>query len=130
MITTIVRLGMNSYRDLQIYRESRNLAIDIHVMSLLLPKFELYETGGQIRRSSKSVTVMIVEGFARRRYKPDLIKYLIYSIVECDETLVHLDFLYDTQSLKDENRYVALRSRIDLLSKKINKFTQWIEQKY
>jgi four helix bundle protein len=121
---------MNSYRDLEIYRESKNLAIDIHLMSLLLPKFEQYETGGQIRRSSKSVTAMIVEGFARRRYKPDLIKYLIYSIGECDETLVHLDFLFDTQSLKDENRYEELRSRVDLLSKRINKFTQWIEQKY
>jgi four helix bundle protein len=119
---------MHSYRDLEIYRESRNLAIDIHMMSLMLPKFEQYETGGQIRRSSKSVTSMIVEGFARRRYKPDFVKYLIYSIAECDETLVHLDFLFDTQSLKDEKRYDELRSRVDRLSKQINKFTQWVEQ--
>ena len=28
---------------------------------------------------------------------------VVYSIAECDETLVHLDFLFDTQSLKDEN---------------------------
>jgi len=99
-------------------------------MSLTLPKFELYETGSQIRRSSKSVTVMIVEGFARRRYKKDFVKYLVYSIAECDETLVHLDFLYDTQSLKDKQRYEELRTRFVQLSKKINTYTQWVEDKF
>jgi four helix bundle protein len=37
-------------------------------MTLTLPKFEIYEEGSQIRRSSKSVTSMIVEGYGRRRY--------------------------------------------------------------
>ena len=90
---------MNSYRDLDIYCFSKKLGIEVHCMSMTLPKFELYETGSQIRRSAKSVTVMIVEGFARRRYKKDFVKYLIYSIAECDETIVHLDFLYETKSL-------------------------------
>jgi four helix bundle protein len=53
---------MESYRDLDIYHESKRLAIEIHLMSLNLPKFEIYEEGGQIRRSSKAVTSMIVEG--------------------------------------------------------------------
>ena len=68
---------MLNYRDLEIYQEAKKLAVDVHTMSLTLPKFELYETGSQIRRSSKSVTAMIVEGYARRRYKSDLVKYLI-----------------------------------------------------
>jgi four helix bundle protein len=121
---------MDSYRDLRIYHDSRALANEVHVVSLTLPKFELYETGSQIRRSSKSVTVMIVEGFARRRYKKDFVKYLVYSIAECDETLAHLDFLYDTQSLKDKQRYEELRTRFVQLSKKINTYTQWVENKF
>ena len=121
---------MNSYRDLQIYSESRRLGIEVHVMSLTLPKFELYETGSQIRRSSKAVTALIVEGFARRRYKRDFVKYLIYSIAECDETLVHLDYLYQTQSLKDKKRYEELRAGFVQLSKKINNFTQWVEDNF
>ena len=83
---------------MEIYRESRRLAIEIHKMSLLLPKFELFEEGGQVRRSSKSVTAMIVEGYGRRRYKADFIKYLVYGQSECDETIVHLDFLFETES--------------------------------
>lgn len=48
---------------------------------------------------------MIVEGFARRRYKADYIKYLIYAQGECDETIVHLSFLFETESLKDQSQY-------------------------
>jgi four helix bundle protein len=126
----MVCLFMNSYRDLEIYIDSKRLGIEIHIITLTLPKFELYETGSQIRRSSKSVTAMIVEGFARRRYKADFVKYLIFAIAECDETLVHLDYLYETQSWKDANRYQELREGFVYLSKRINNFTQWVEENY
>jgi four helix bundle protein len=118
---------MKSYKDLDIYKESKRLAIEVHKISLSLPKFELYEEGGQIRRSSKSVTSSIVEGYGRRRYKADFIKYLIYSQSECDETIIHLDFLYETGSFTDQVKYNQLKEDYDLLSKRINKFIQWVE---
>src|SRR6266536_3607019 len=99
---------MKSYRELEIYIESKRLAIVVHTMSLTLPKFELFEEGGQIRRSSKAITSMIVEGYGRRRYKADFIKYLVYSHAECDETIVHLDFLFETDSFKDKERFDQL----------------------
>ncbi len=118
---------MKSFRDLEIYIDSKRLAIEIHKMSMQFPKFEFYEEGSQIRRSSKSVTSMIVEGYSRGRYKAEFIKYLVYAISECDETIVHLDFLYETESLKDIDQYNKLNSEYNVLSKKINKFTQWVE---
>jgi four helix bundle protein len=121
---------MHNYRDLEIYREAKRLAIEVHMMSLALPKFELYETGSQIRRSSKSVPANIVEGYARRRYKLDFIKYLIYANGDCDETIVHLDALYDTQSLTNSELYVQLKNAYVSLSKRINKYTQWVEREY
>lgn len=119
---------MKSYRDLEIYKESRRLAVEVHAMSLKLPKFELYEEGSQIRRSSKSVTSMIVEGYGRRRYKADFVKYLVYSQSECDETMVHLDFLEETGSATDPGKIDQLKRDYDSLSKRINKFTQWVEE--
>ena len=121
---------MKSYRDLDIYKDSKLLAIETHKMSLTLPKFELFEEAGQIRRSSKSVTSMIVEGYGRKRYKADFIKYLVYSQAECDETIVHLDFLYETESLKDKIKYADLHNRYNTLSKRINKFIQWVEENW
>lgn len=119
---------MKSYRDLEIYIQSKRLAIEVHKISLTFPKFELYEEGNQIRRSSKSVTSQIVEGYGRRRYKADFIKYLIYAQSECDETIVHLDFVFETGSLKDETIYLRLKTEYDILSKRINKFIQWVEE--
>ncbi len=118
---------MKSYKDLEIYIESKRLAIDVHKMSLTLPKFELYEEGGQIRRSSKAVTSLIVEGYGRRRYKGDFIKYLIHAQSECDETMVHLDFLFESQSCNDKDQYNKLHEEYISLSKRINKFIQWAE---
>jgi four helix bundle protein len=121
---------MKSYRELDNYTDSKRLAIEIHKMSLSLPKFELYEEGSQIRRSAKAVTSAIVEGYGRKRYKADFIKYLVYSQAECDETILHLDFLYETQSLKAIEIYKKLHDEYDILSKRINKFIQWVESNW
>lgn len=83
---------MKSYRDLEVFKEAKRLGIEIHKMSMTLPKFEMYEEGSQVRRSANAVASLIVEGYGRRRYKQDFIKYLIYSQSECDETILHLDF--------------------------------------
>lgn len=48
-----------SYRDLEIYQLSHRLAVDIHKVSVQLPKFELFEEGSQIRKSSKAVPTNI-----------------------------------------------------------------------
>ncbi|MBU2102769.1 MAG: four helix bundle protein, partial [Candidatus Omnitrophica bacterium] len=60
---------MQSYKDLAIYKIAYQLAVEIHKMTLeRLPKFEMFEEGGQIRRSSKSIPATIVEGFGRKQY--------------------------------------------------------------
>jgi len=121
---------MKNYRDLEIYKISKMLAIEVHKMSLTLPKFELFEEGRQVRRSSKAVTAMIVEGYGRKRYKADFIKYLVYAQSECDETIVHLDFLFETKSLIDREWFDKHRLQYDTLSKRINKFIQWVEDNW
>jgi four helix bundle protein len=50
---------MNSYRELEIFKESKRLAVEVHKMTMQLPKYEWYEEGSQIRRASKSVCALI-----------------------------------------------------------------------
>lgn len=71
-------------------------------MSLKRPKYELYEEGSQIRRSSKSITSCIVEGYGRKKYKAEFIKFLIYAHASCDETILHLNYLKDTHELIED----------------------------
>ena len=42
-----------NYKDLEVWQIARELSIEIHKMSLNLPKFEMYEEGNQIRRIIK-----------------------------------------------------------------------------
>jgi len=76
---------MSGYEDLEIYQLAFDYAIAIHHASLKLPQFELFEQGSQIRRSSKSIKDQISEGYGRRRYKADFIKFLVYAHASCDE---------------------------------------------
>jgi four helix bundle protein len=116
-----------SYKKLEIWQLARELVIDIHKMTLeKVPKFEMYEEGRQIRKSSKSVKSMIVEGYGRRRYKQDFIRFLTYSIASNDETMDHLETLFETGSLADEELYNSLKNRVDLLGRKLNLFIQTV----
>jgi four helix bundle protein len=116
---------MKSYRDLDIYQLSYELALKVHHMSLQLPKYELYELGSQVRRASKSIKDTIVEGYGRRRYKSDFIKYLIYAQSSCDETINQLKMISDLH-FKD-HPLTNLIDEYEILGKKINKFIQYVE---
>ena len=86
----------------------KSLTIDVHKMTLKLPRFEMYEEASQIRRSMKSVRSNIVEGYGRRRYKNDYIRFIVYALSSNDETVDHLETLYETESLKDKALYEDL----------------------
>jgi len=123
-------VAYQSYRDLDIYKKAHKLAVEIHEMSLKLPKFELYEEGSQIRRSSKSIKSNIVEGFGRRRYKQEFIKFLSYSLASCDETRDHLDNLYETKSLRDKVRYEYFCEEYDHLGKMMSNFIKSVNSNH
>jgi four helix bundle protein len=95
-----------------------------------LPKFEMYEEGSQIRKSSKSVKSTIVEGYGRRRYKQEFIKFLTYALASCDETIDHLENVFETGSLTDEALYRDHHARLETLGKKLNLFTQSVERSH
>jgi four helix bundle protein len=92
-----------------------------------LPKFEMYEEGSQIRRSIKSVRSNIVEGYGRRRYKQDYVRFLTYALSSNDETTDHLETLRETESLENEVLYHDLHTRMDILGRKLNNFLQAVE---
>ena len=119
---------MNSYRELEIYREAYKLAIEMHFVSLQLPSYELYEHGSQVRRSSKSIKSNIVEGFGRRRYKLEFIRYLIFAQSSCDETISHINMISDIHF--HDNPLKNLLNNYNLLGKKINRFISYVENNW
>ena len=86
--------------------------VNCHRLSLRLPKFEMYETGSQLRRAAKSVSANIVEGYGRRDYKNEFLKFLIYAHSSCDESCEHLlcvselhpEFVVEAEKFQDDGQ--------------------------
>jgi four helix bundle protein len=120
-----------SYKNLDIWKLARENVNQIHEITIqILPKFEMYETGSQIRRSSKSVKANIVEGYGRKEYKMDFIRFLTFALASNYETLDHLETLFETKSLKDEKLYHQIHERITHLSKKLYNFINAVHLKH
>ncbi|MCD9615118.1 four helix bundle protein [Chryseobacterium gleum] len=114
-----------SYRNLEIYKMAFDLFLKTHKATHLLPKYELFELGSQLRRSSDSIITNIVEGYGRSFYKNDYIRFLIYSHASNDETINHLEkiiILYPDVSTTFE----TLKNEYNILGGKINFYKKWV----
>jgi len=120
-----------SYKNLEIWKLANELVKEVHLMTLKnLPRYELYETGSQLRRSSKSVKSNIVEGYGRRIYKQEYIHFLIIAIASNSETIDHLETLFITGSLKDEALYKSLTEKHERLGKMIHNYIESVRNDY
>jgi four helix bundle protein len=119
---------MSSYKDLVIFQMAYKLAIQVHRFSRKLPDFEKYEIGSQVRRSSMSVKDTIVEGYGRRKYKAEYVKYLTYAQASCDETTTQLETINELypgfQEIKD------IIKEYNELGKKINSYLNYVENNW
>ena len=72
----------------------------------------------------------IVEGYGRRRYKQDFIRFLHYSLASNMETTDHLETAFETGSLTDEVLYSNLHERLEMLGRKLNSFIQSVTKEH
>ena len=116
-----------SYRNLDIYKMSMELFLKTHPLSLKLPKHELYELGSQVRRSADSVVSNIVEGYGRRRYKAEYIRFLIFAHSSNDETINHLAKISILYPELNKEEFKKIEDGYNVLGAKINKYIQYVE---
>ena len=58
-------VGVNSYRDLQVWQKAADLVVECYGLTKLLPKSETYGLASQIQRAAVSVPANIAEGHGR-----------------------------------------------------------------
>ena len=88
--------------DLEVYCLSYSLALEIFELSKKFPKEELYSLTDQIRRSSRSVSANISEGFAKGKNGNIFKQYLYSAIGSVEETKTWLDFSKDFNYIQDD----------------------------
>ena len=77
---------IKTVRDLTVYSEAFNAAMEIYQITKNFPKEELYSLTDQIRRASRSVCSNLSEGWRKRRYKAVFLNKLSDSGQEAAET--------------------------------------------
>ena len=119
---------MNGYKKLEIYQMAFDLAIRVHRATFKLPKYESYEQGSQLRKSTKTIKDTIAEGYGRRRYKSDYIRFLIYALSSADEAMSQLEAIIELY--EDIVEFPVLLKEYNILSKKINTYINWVEHNW
>ncbi len=79
--------GASGVAGLRVFQVAYALSLDLHRVSLTWPKIEQFAgIADQIRRSSKSVCALLVEGHGRRRTSlPEFRRYLSMALGSADE---------------------------------------------
>lgn len=94
---------LRGHRDLKVFQLCYKLAMEIFNLSRAFPHEEIYSLTNQIRRSSRSVSANLAEGFRKRRYPNMFINKLTDCDGEATETQVWIDFALDCGYLSQEN---------------------------
>ena len=100
---------IRTYTDLKVYQKLCDLHLDISEKSLEFPKFELFELGSQIRRSSNSIPANIAEGWNNKHINIYL-EGINRAFGELRETLHHL-YIAHKKEYFNYKQYSTLRNR-------------------
>ena len=108
-----------SYKDLEVYKESYLLSLQIHKMTQTYPDYEKYEMGGQLRKAAISIPMNIAEGYGKKESTLDFKRFLRMSLGSCNEVQVLLDLSKDLGYITPE-QYEGIWERINVLGKRIS----------
>lgn len=103
-----------SFRDLTVYKKSFELAMKIFEISKTFPKEEKYSLTDQIRRSSRSCSAAVAEGYRKRKYEAYFVSKISDSDMENSETQVWLDFAFHCKYIDKETykKFVSISEEV------------------
>ncbi len=109
--------NIKSFEDLDVFKRSYKISIEIHKVSLKFPKIEQWSLADQIRRASKGICSNIAEGFGKQKYSSaEYRRYLIMAMGSCDEIRVWIRYCFDLGYISSE-QWNLWRNEYEELSK-------------
>src|SRR5262245_41124041 len=115
-----------SFQDLDVYK--RLYEAMIIIAQQVLPKIPAQEKFGlvdQMRRASKAPIAILAEGYAKRSYSRDWLRYINDAIGECNEMIAHLSMCRDLYGANcDKSMLEKLISDYDISGKQLYRLGQ------
>jgi four helix bundle protein len=116
-----------SFKDLEVYKQSRELAKIIFELTNHFPKEERYSLTDQIRRSSRSVGAQIAESWGKRKYENHFILKLTDSDAEQYETQHWIEVSCENNYIDQETKE-NLIDRCEAIGKMLNSMIEKASQ--
>ena len=114
---------IKSYKDLEIYKRSFQIAMDIFWLTREFPKEEMYSLTSQIVRSSRSISANITEGWAKREYESVFKQHLVTSLGSSAETQNWLLFAFECKYI-NQPTFEKFDQELDEIGKMLTKLHQ------
>lgn len=121
-------MRVKTHKELKVYQMAFDSSMNIFKISRSFPKEERYSLTDQMRRSSRSVSANIAEGFRKRRYPKSFISKLSDSEAEAAETQVWLDYCLECEYIdvtKHQELYQLYDHILGMLVNMIHNAEDW-----
>ena len=116
-----------NFRDLEVYKLSRQLAKEVFEASKKFPKEEMYSLTDQVRRSSRSIGAQLAEAWGKRSYERHFVSKLTDADGEQLETQHWIETALDCSYCSTELASDLLR-QCTLIGKMLNSMIAKSEQ--
>lgn len=119
---------VKSFKELEVYKLSRQLSKKIFEISKNFPKEEMYSLTDQIRRSSRSIGAQIAEAWAKRKYEKHFVSKLTDADGEQQETQHWIETALDCSYISKEianhllSDYISIGKMINSMITKSESF--------
>lgn len=117
---------LNSFRDLRVYQELKRLHLAVNDESLRFPKFEMFELGSQLRRSSNAACAILAEGWGSSHTNIYL-EAINRSKGEVRETQHHLDMAHSKHYL-DQPRWSEFDAAYEACDKMLERLHERLSE--
>ena len=108
------------YEELDVYRRSFALALEIHKFSLSLPDIEKFALASQLRRAAMSICANIAEGHAKLHFsKAEFRRFLTLAMGSSEEMRVWLKFCTELGYVEND-QWQKWDNEYDQISKMLN----------
>lgn len=117
---------MNKFEELEVWKMCREFRIKISNLTSQFPDTEKYSLVSQIKRSSRSVTNNIAEGFGRFHYQEN-IQFCRHARGSLNETKEHLYIAFDEGYINEETMQEYIED-FDRCLKLINGYIAYLKK--
>ena len=118
---------INDYRDLDVWKHSMDLAVDIYRQTGHFPREEMFGLTSQMRRAASSIPANIAEGYGRQQRR-SFVQYLRISQGSLKELETHLELACRVGFASREN-VTAFGERTGSLGKMLRSLIRSLEAK-